>query len=160
MLFSHILLIITHIIENRAFPFHATSEALCGDRNTALGGVEDLEANMASVGRDEMLCLFGPFDTGDGGGVVHKILEPDVFELLGGIEPVAVEVIERHLSFIDMHKNKRWALHLLGMFEPQAFGEALNESGLSTSQLSFQTKHTARLQGASETLRKLDRFLR
>ena len=133
---------------------------MLGNTDAPLGGIEDLEMDMAGVGRDEMFGFFGPLDTGDRGNIIHKILEPDILKFFRGIQPVAIEMIKQHLGLINMHQDKGRAFHLVRMFEPQTFRETFYESGLPAPKLPFETKHCPGFKPPSKALRKLNSFLR
>jgi len=110
-----------------------------GDRDAALGSAKDIEMDAASVSRDKIPRLFGPFNTGDGLRVVHKILETDIFQFLNGIQAVAVKMIKWDPGFIDMHQNKGRALDLIRVLEAQPFRKSFDEGRLPAPKLPLQT---------------------
>lgn len=115
--------------------------------------------DMAGVGGDKISGFFGPFDAGDGLRVIDEIDEPDILELLQGVEPVTIKVIKGHLCFIDMHKHKRRAFYLFRIPQALAFGEPLDEGRLPAPKVPFQTQDRARLETRAKTLREVDGFL-
>ncbi len=127
--------------------------------DAAFGGIEDIEVDMAGVDGQKRGGFLGPLDAGDGVRIVHKVLKSDIFQLFRRIKAITVKVIKRRFGLIDMHQNECGALHLLRMFEPEAFRKPFNESGLPAPELPFQTKDRSRFKFRSELLREFDGFL-
>lgn len=134
-------------------------EIVLWERNTTLGGAEDLEVDVTGAFGDKISGLFGPLDAGDGLRVIYKINKTDILQFFKRIEAVAIEVIKRYFGFVDMHQDECRTLHLLRMLEPETFRKTLDKGGLPASELAFHAEDRTGLKVPSESLGKIDSFL-
>lgn len=131
-----------------------------GNGNATPGSAEDRKVDTAGMRGDKTARFLGPLHAGDGLSIIHEIFEADIFQLFKGIQTVTIEVIERDFGFVEMHQNEGRALDLLWKLQPQTFRQALNESRLPASKLSFKAKNGSGPKILGKLFREFDRLLR